>query len=681
MSANPLIFADAEKARDAITAAQMKEIEKLYEEWADEIGERAKFYAHKSTASSALAERQMKELQKQLRATSQQVANEVYSGIKSSMYTVSDSVVKCNDAWMSSLGFNVKNISAAFNHVPDEMVRLVATGQVYQSGWSLSSRIWSDNEQTLKDIYHVVAKGMAENMPIAEIAKNLEAYVRPSAKLPWNLTAKDGVKIFKKKVDYNAQRLARTLIQHTYQQTFIAMTKKNPFITDYIWNANGSRVCELCMSRDGQHFKKDELPMDHPNGMCVMIPNVVDNLEDQLVDWFNSPDGTYPEIDEFSKNFGYEPIGSVKDFIAKYGTSTKSPSAWFNSLTAAQKAEATALKNQSGLTWNKWYEQNIYAGDGSNLGGKKQPVFSAAQEKYLKPYGFSPTNMPKNFDDWSHKISYEQASEILKSMGTSWSDPHPYQKLMQYYNANLASVSSKVVKPAKAAKIAATPTTATNGAVGDWISLMRRQTEGGMLSTEAEQFARMTSSQIDGIRMYSGSSYEKMNSYLRLMASGKSSTEAKSISGITASQMNALKNAKAGLKSAALTQDTYLRRGTDLGDLAGFMPGDFNDNKWALGSLSVEELRNRFVGTQGVYAGFTSTSSLYERGFSGNVEVIFHAPAGTEATSIMSVSRFGTGEGETLLNAGTKVEITAIEESDGHMGSRIRVFMEIIGKK
>lgn len=58
---------------------------------------------------------------------------------------------------------------------------------------------------------------------------------------------------------------------------------------------------------DGVHYKKTELPMDHPNGMCTMEPVVVDNIVDQLADWFNSPDGTYPEIDAFAKNFGYNP--------------------------------------------------------------------------------------------------------------------------------------------------------------------------------------------------------------------------------------------------------------------------------------------------------------------------------------------------------------------------------------
>lgn len=306
MAGNSLIFKDAEKARDAILSSQKKEIAALYDKWADEIGERAKYYSHKSTASSVVSERQMRELQKQIRATSKEVSNEVYSKIKKNVYTVADSVVQCNSDWLASLGFDGSTINAAFSSVPDDVVRNLLTGQIYNSGWSLSSRIWGDNENTLKDIYQVMAKGLTENKSIYDIAKELESYVRPGAKLPWNLKMADGAKIYKKQVDYNAQRLARTLTQHGYQQSFIATTQKNPFITDYIWRSNGSRVCELCAERDGKHFKKIELPMDHPNGMCTMEPNIANDMNDQLADWFNSPDGTYPEIDAFASEFGYK---------------------------------------------------------------------------------------------------------------------------------------------------------------------------------------------------------------------------------------------------------------------------------------------------------------------------------------------------------------------------------------
>lgn len=302
-----LIFKDAEAAKAAIMASQQKEIAKLYEDWADEIGERAKYYSHKSNASAPVSERYYKELQKQLRATSRQVSNEVYKKIKGNIYLISDAVVKDNIDWLASFGFSMEGLNVAFSYVPDEIVRSLITGQIYESGWSLSQRIWSDNEKTLKDIYQVMAKGLAENKPIYEIAKDLEAYVRPGVRLPGNLTAPDGVRIFKKQVDYNAQRLARTLVQHGYQQSFVAVTKNNPFITEYVWRSDGSRVCELCKARDGQHYKKDELPLDHPNGMCTMEPVVVKNMVDQLAGWFNSPDGTYPEIDVFAKNFGYSP--------------------------------------------------------------------------------------------------------------------------------------------------------------------------------------------------------------------------------------------------------------------------------------------------------------------------------------------------------------------------------------
>lgn len=307
MAGNKLIFKNAEEARNAIMASQKKEIAKLYEDWADEIGERANYYFHKSTASAPVSERYYRELQKQLRATSQEVSNEVYRKIKTNIHTVADAVIADNVKWLADFGFSVDGLNAAFSYVPDEIVRNLITGQIYESGWSLSSRIWSDNEAALKDIYQVMAKGLAENKSIYEIAKDLESYVRPSARLPWNLRMKDGVKIYKKQVDYNAQRLARTLVQHGYQQSFIAATHKNPFITEYIWHSNGSRACPLCMDRDGMVFQKGDLPMDHPNGMCTMEPVVVDNMVDQLADWFNSPDGTYPDIDEFAKDFGYNP--------------------------------------------------------------------------------------------------------------------------------------------------------------------------------------------------------------------------------------------------------------------------------------------------------------------------------------------------------------------------------------
>lgn len=314
MAVNKLIFQSADKAKAAITDAAKKDIAKLYQDWADELGEKAKYYKTKQNSSSWLQEMNTKQLQKQLTETSHQISNEVYGIAKDTIYSVSDSVVMANNDWLIKFGFPAQGVNAAFASVPDQIVRRLVTGQIYESGWSLSKAIWTDNEKTLKDIYGIVAKGLAQNMSTYDISKLLESYVSPSKAKQWNLKMPDGVKIYKKSVDYNAQRLVRTLAQHGYQQSFIAVTKDNPFVEDYIWVANGSRTCALCAERDGKHYAKDELPMDHPNGMCTMVPNV-DNqkMVDRLADWVNSPDGTYSEIDEFAKQFGYE--SSIKESV------------------------------------------------------------------------------------------------------------------------------------------------------------------------------------------------------------------------------------------------------------------------------------------------------------------------------------------------------------------------------
>ena len=61
MAVNKLIFKDAEKARDAILDYKKKKITALYDKWADEIGERVNYYSLKSTTSSVVSERQMRE--------------------------------------------------------------------------------------------------------------------------------------------------------------------------------------------------------------------------------------------------------------------------------------------------------------------------------------------------------------------------------------------------------------------------------------------------------------------------------------------------------------------------------------------------------------------------------------------------------------------------------------------
>lgn len=368
MPMNTDIFKYATAVRDSVTKEQQAYIEGMYKKWSEDVLEQAEYYSKLTTGSSPVSQAYYQQLYQQMQAQSKEIANGVYTNITNGMAQVSDAVVKDAVNWMSGFGFSKKGLDAAFSYIPQSTVNSLITGSVYgkPGSWSLSAAIWGDNEKTLKDIYSIMSQGVAAQMPIEDIAKKLSQYVSPTKQLSW--TGPNGMRIYKHAVDYNAQRLARTLVQHTYQQSFVAATKDNPFVTEYVWIANGSRVCPICANRDGMHYKKNKLPLDHPNGMCTMEPVVDDKMVDKLANWVNSEDGTYPEIDEFAKKFGYDasktPKMTLADIKKQYthGIDSKTPSKWYKSLPKDVQDTVSQIHQESGLKWTQWYKKNIMNG-------------------------------------------------------------------------------------------------------------------------------------------------------------------------------------------------------------------------------------------------------------------------------------------------------------------------------
>lgn len=219
--------------------------------------------------------------------------------------------------------------------------------------------------------------------------------------------------------------------------------------------------------------------------------------------------------------------------------------------------------------------------------------------------------------------------------------------------------------------------------IEEWVDLCKQNTESEMLAWEKVYFSILSKNESSAIKTYTGSSYMWMNGYLRDIAGGMSKQEANKKYRIDEWKQQTIDYTISGMSNMYNDRDMVVRRGTDFGDLAGlFMSGNFDDNYNSLYDLydekGIEGLRELFVGEYGEYAGFTSTSSLWNRGFHGDVEIVFFLPEGVNAMSVMQISQFGTSEGETLLNAGTKVQCVGIEKSDGHKGSDIRVFLRVI---
>lgn len=295
-STGKLNLRTAEQERVRLTAAQQRQIQRLYENAAKEVAKEAEKAPR--VPSDALRKQYLNQLQNQLNEELDKIRAEVESTVKDNMKKTAEAVVGDNIDFLKEVGMPVQG---AFSHVPDEVVRAVATGQIYEGKWSLSRAIWKNTRRTQKDVQSVIAQGIAQNKSAYDIAKDLEKYVDPSAKKDW-----DWSKVYPgtaKKVDYSAQRLARTMVSHAYQQSFVRTTQKNPFVTKYKWvSAGGARTCEICAARDGVEYSKTDLPLDHPNGMCTFIAVIEDSMTDiadRIADW--ALGGSDPELDLFAR--------------------------------------------------------------------------------------------------------------------------------------------------------------------------------------------------------------------------------------------------------------------------------------------------------------------------------------------------------------------------------------------
>lgn len=77
-----------------------------------------------------------------------------------------------------------------------------------------------------------------------------------------------------KSISYQAQRLARTSITHSFSETTIENAKNNPFNLGIKWNLSASHSfrmhgkTDICDDYDGRIFRSNEVPLQHPNCLC-----------------------------------------------------------------------------------------------------------------------------------------------------------------------------------------------------------------------------------------------------------------------------------------------------------------------------------------------------------------------------------------------------------------------------
>lgn len=286
-------FSKSERYRKSLVSNQQKEIKQIYIDCYNDIHKQVEKLKNKNDKLSNVKKVYLNNLEKDLIESMKIIDSKTESLIKKNIGLMSNSVFDTNVKYLKGIGINLNigNKKLKLNVVND-----IINGKFYNGKWTLSSAIWGDNKLKQKEIRNIISKGLLKNKSVYEIGKDLERYVNPRArkKYSWSNMFPGS----RKKIDYNAQRLARTVVSHAYEQSFVKATINNPFIGAYRWmTSGGDRVCVLCLDREmSDHyglgpgiFPKDKLPLDHPNGMCTFEPVMLyddEEIAEIIADWY-----------------------------------------------------------------------------------------------------------------------------------------------------------------------------------------------------------------------------------------------------------------------------------------------------------------------------------------------------------------------------------------------------------
>ena len=297
---------EAQKKKLKLMKKQEKQIKQIYNDMYLKVSKKLS-KVNPNTLSERYLQKLKKVLEKEIKESNKQVKEVIKDNIEKSSELANNVQLDFFMSINEEYGLNMKDtFESMFSKIPKQAMNEILFGKAYKDRKGLSERIWLDTKKFNKDINYVIAEGIANKKSTYDIAKDLEKYVNPKASKGWEWS-----KVYpnaNKVVDYNAQRLARTSIQHAFQQAQKRSCKKNPYVEHIKWlSSNTSRTCELCNSRDGQLFKIDDVPLDHPNGLCTTMPQIeksLDEIGEELRNWVDGKENK--KLDKWFKKYGKE---------------------------------------------------------------------------------------------------------------------------------------------------------------------------------------------------------------------------------------------------------------------------------------------------------------------------------------------------------------------------------------
>lgn len=280
---------ETRKKVSKLTLKQQKQILKLYDDVIKEFSEKVSWLGDKE-----IYELWRIDYLKELKKSRDKLKNEIEKQIVNSTNRSAEIVINTEKETAKKI-LNKANINLAsdlnsmFSNVQENVVRQIIEGNLYKDKKTLSDRIWKISEEFEEDIQYTINKAILEKKSAVELSEDLAQFLKEPAKreVSWGIVYP---RLKNKKVYYNAMRLARTSINHAYQNATIESCKMNPYVTGIEWRSAliHGRTCQICIDRHGQIFDKNDVPLDHANGLCSMLPYIdksLDEIAEELRSW------------------------------------------------------------------------------------------------------------------------------------------------------------------------------------------------------------------------------------------------------------------------------------------------------------------------------------------------------------------------------------------------------------
>lgn len=358
------LVAKAQEQRIMLTKKQIKNIRDLYRDVAKDLGKRSK-KANKDSLSERWLLDYQKQFKKDIKELNKILKKDIeYSILESAKYATNIQTDFFNLMDVKYKLNSKETFSNMFSRIPQQALKELISGDFYKDGKGLSERLWFHEKEANANFDYIIQKGLLEKKSTYELAKDLSDYVNPEVKKDW-----DFKRIYpgvgNKKIEYNSFRLAVTSISHAYQLSMQRSCKANPFVEGIEWHTSNSHrgPCSICREREGKTYKPDELPLDHPNGVCYFTPVITKSLDEvgmELHGWLYG--GSNNKLDDWYKEYGREFAGENNLFrnISKKGNNNDSNSDIISSIRNDIKSGKYPLEILEGKQGKHIKEHNNY---------------------------------------------------------------------------------------------------------------------------------------------------------------------------------------------------------------------------------------------------------------------------------------------------------------------------------